>query len=138
MQNDISDLISRIERIEQRLTEESDRYTSVNTEVDALEQSLKAVQEAQENRKKIRDLGHLYHDLNRKLNAIACCTIGSFFIWQSSGMQVDQTLGNDRLAEWLAIAGLVIVSFGILVLTGKEDRAIAILQSMNPWKRNND
>lgn len=132
MENDISSLTKRIEQLETRLSIECDRALKFDTQ---LQSTLNAVKTVYESQKKIHETRHLYHELNRKVNAIACCVVGAVLIWQSSSMQLDSAVGNDRLGEWMAIAGLVIVSFGILVLTGKEDRVITILQSMNPWRK---
>lgn len=127
---------ARLLRVEQQLLAIEGRTNAIDTQVDATEQAIAAMQEAAQNREKIRDLKGLYQSLNRKLNAFASVLTGAGLIWWGNSLSADAIALNDRWGEWFTIAGIACVGLGVLALYGQEQALLNWLMSLNPWRRN--
>lgn len=111
------------------------RYESLDTQVDATEQSLAALAASQKNKRRIQDLDRRLEIVIRWFQGLACAAAGALLMSYSNPMLNDANPVNDKVAGWIFLSGAGCIGYGLLVLTSNDARVLGWLETINPWRR---
>lgn len=124
-----------LDELRDRLAALEARLDSVDTQVDATEQSLEALAAAHKNRDKLRELDERVEVAIRSFNAIACVLCGAVLLWFGNDLSSDQSVANDKISDWLIMGGGGCIAYGLLVLTSNESRVLGWIETVNPFRK---
>ena len=155
LQQSIEDLNQSIKKLGDRLDSQDaeidaikENDASQHTQLQAIDTALAAQKATRENRQAVKSLAEDFRDTTQiaaarivaleKLAALSLRTIkaliiavgGYLLLQKSTDLWATSSLFDDKLADWLSMSAIACFAWALVVISDKEQNAIAIIQSL--------